>query len=105
MNYLQNAQDKINNFALGNTHLAQEFSAKLGQQLHTLFNSEWDSETDSKSDIETIVLGEVDVLEQLCNEHDIDTSEGEGNTDFDWQDARDLQHAVINAVSEFYNLP
>jgi len=104
MNYLQNTQDKINAFALGNTELAQEFSAKLGQQLHNLFNTEWDSETDSKSDIETIVLGEADVLEQLCYKYDIDTSEGEGNTDFDWQDARDLQHAVINAVSSFYNL-
>lgn len=104
MNYLQNTQDQINNFALDNTELAQEFAAKLGQQLHNLFNTEWDNETDTKSDIETIVLGEVDVLEQLCNEHDIDTQDGEGNVDFDWQDARDLQHAVINAVSSFYNL-
>lgn len=104
MNYLQNAQEQINNFALENTELAQEFAAKLGQQLHNLFNTEWDSETDSREDIETIVLGEADVLEQLCNEHDIDTSNGEGNTDFDWQDARDLQHVVINAVSSFNNL-
>ena len=100
MNYLQNAQNQINNFALNNTELAQEFANRLGQQLHNLFNSEFDS----KGDIETIVLGENDVLEQLCNEQDIDTSEGEGNTDFVWQDARDLQHDVINAVSEFYNL-
>lgn len=100
MNYLKNAQNQINNFALNNTELAQEFANRLGQQLHSLFNSEWDS----KEDIETIVLGENDVLEHLCNERDIDTSEGEGNTDFVWQDARDLQHDVINAVSEFYNL-
>ncbi|WP_109441879.1 hypothetical protein [Acinetobacter haemolyticus] len=100
MNYLQNAQDQINNFALDNTEMAQEFSARLGQQLHSLFNSEWDS----KEDIYAIVLGENDVLEQICNEHDIDTSNGEGDVDFDWLDARDLQHTVINAVSDFYNL-
>ena len=100
MNHLQNTQDQINNFAENNTALAQEFAAKLGQQLHNLFNSEWDD----KDDITTIVLGEDDVLEQLCNEHDIDTQHGEGDTDFDWHDARDLQHAVINAVAEFNSL-
>ncbi|MGK8804309.1 hypothetical protein [Acinetobacter seifertii] len=91
MNYLQNVQDSINAFADSNTDLAIEFSVKLGQQLHNAFNSEW---TD-KEELEQLVFTDNDVLEQTCSEED---------ADFSWDDARDLQRDLVEAVSSFYNL-
>ncbi|MDM1019722.1 hypothetical protein QSV37_05265 [Acinetobacter sp. VNK23] len=91
MNYLQDTQDKINNFGFDNTELAQEFSNKLAQQCTQAFNCEWAN----KEELEKFIFSDNDVLEQVCNE---DTA------DFDWNDARDLQHTVVNNVTDFYDL-
>lgn len=91
MNYLQNVQDSINAFADSNTDLAIEFSVKLGQQLHNAFNSQWND----KEELEQLIFSDNDVLEQTCSQ---------GDADFSWNDARDLQRDVVDAVSSFYNL-
>lgn len=91
MNYLQNVQNSINAFADSNTNLAIEFSTKLGQQLHNAFNSQWND----KAELEQLIFSDNDVLEQTCSEEE---------ADFSWNDARDLQRDVVDAVSTFYNL-
>ena len=102
MNYLENAQTEIDDFALDNTELAQEFAIKLGQQLQGLFRDDWDSDTHTKEDVLTMVLEEENVLQQFCDDNDIDMLEGDA--DFDLQYAIELQHIIIDAVAEFFEL-
>lgn len=91
MNYLTDTQASINKFAELNTEKAQEFAAKLGQQLQNCFDSKWDD----KAELEQYIFSDKDVLESVCSEEE---------ADFDWNNARDLQRDVLNAVAEFYNL-
>lgn len=102
MNYLENAQTEIDDFALDNTELAQEFAIKLSQQLQGLFRDDWDSDTHTKEDVLTMVLEEENVLQQFCDDNDIDMLEGDA--DFDLQYAIELQHIIIDAVAEFFEL-
>lgn len=104
MNYLENAQTEIDDFALDNTELAQEFATKLSQQLHGLFRDDWDSDTHTKEDVLMMVLEEDDVLQKFCDDNDIDMQNEDGDADFDLQYARELQHIVIDAVAEFFEL-
>lgn len=91
MNYLTDTQASINKFAELNTEKAQAFAAKLGQQLQKCFDSKWDD----KAELEQHIFSDNDVLESVCDENE---------ADFDWNEARDLQRDVLNAVAEFYNL-
>ena len=102
MNYLENAQTEIDDFALDNTELAQEFAIKLSQQLQGLFRDDWDSDTHTKEDVLTMVLEDENVLQQFCDDNDIDMLEGDA--DFDLQYAIELQHIIIDAVAEFFEL-
>lgn len=102
MNYLENAQTEIDDFALDNTELAQEFAIKLSQQLQGLFRDDWDSDTHTKEDVLTMVLEEENVLQQFCDDNDIDMLEGD--VDFDLQYAIELQHIIIDAVAEFFEI-
>ncbi len=102
MNYLENAQTEIDDFALDNTELAQEFAIKLSQQLQGLFRDDWDSDTHTKEDVLTMVLEEENILQQFCDNNDIDMLEGDA--DFDLQYAIELQHIIIDAVAEFFEL-
>lgn len=102
MNYLENAQTEIDDFALDNTELAQEFAIKLSQQLQGLFRDDWDSDTHTKEDVLTMVLEEENILQQFCDDNDIDMLEGDA--DFDLQYAIELQHIIIDAVAEFFEL-
>lgn|SRR5699024_2770327 len=102
MNYLENAQTEIDDFALDNTELAQEFAIKLSQQLQGLFRDDWDSDTHTKEDVLMMVLEEENVLQQFCDDNDIDMLEGDA--DFDLQYAIELQHIIIDAVAEFFEL-
>lgn len=102
MNYLENAQTEIDDFALDNSELAQEFAMKLSQQLQGLFRDDWDSDTHTKEDVLMMVLEEDNVLQKFCDDNDIDILEGDA--DFDLQYAIELQHIIIDAVAEFFEL-
>lgn len=102
MNYLENAQTEIDDFALDNSELAQEFAMKLSQQLQGLFRDDWDSDTHTKEDVLMMVLEEDNVLQKFCDDNDIDILEGDA--DFDLQYAIELQHMIIDAVAEFFEL-
>lgn len=104
MNYLENAQTEIDDFASDNSELTQEFAIKLSQQLQGLFRDDWDSETHTKEDVLMMVLEEDDVLQKFCYDNDIDMQNEDGDTDFDVHYARDLQHMIIDAVAEFFEL-
>lgn len=102
MNYLENAQTEIDDFALDNSELAQEFAMKLSQQLQGLFRDDWDSDTHTKEDVLMMVLEEDNVLQKFCDDNNIDILEGDA--DFDLQYAIELQHIIIDAVAEFFEL-
>ena len=104
MNYIDNAQDEIDEFAVDNSELAQHFAIKLSHQLQGLVRDNWDSEIHTKEDVLTIVLEEDNVLQQFCDENNIDMQDANFNVDFDLQHAIELQHIVIDAITEFFEL-
>lgn len=104
MNYIDNAQDEIDEFALNNSELAQYFAIKLSHQLQGLVRDDWDNDIHTKEDVLTMVLEEDDVLQKFCDDNGIDMQNEDGDTDFDLQHARELQHMVIDAIAEFFEL-
>ena len=52
----------------------------------------------------TVVLEDDNVLQQFCDENNIDMQGDNYDVDFDLQYAIELQHGVIDAIAEFFEL-
>ena len=91
MNHLQTISDQIYKFSLGNTYHAKEFCIALQKQALQAFEIQWSS----REELESYIFSDHDVLAITCSEDECN---------FDYLQARDLQHSVVNIISDFYDL-